>query len=115
MNKCQILSLCHNDASYHQTITLVTFIVDRNLAQHKFSRQFFYCIVNSTSFRFPFFGSHETLEERPQVLTSLYNRQHDLGSTAFSMRQEAIECLSGFIESFYKSRQKRAQKLLATF
>lgn len=110
----RILSGLHNDASYHKTITLLSFIVDKNLVQHKFSWQFFHRTINSNSSSFSFFDSDEALKERPQTQKSLYSRQHDLGSTTFSMRQEVIECLHGFIESFYKSRQKPTQELLAT-
>ena len=113
INKYQILSVLHKDISYDKIITLLTFIVGKNLAQRKFSRQFFHCIINSNSSWFSFFDSHEALKERPQTQKSPYNRQHDLGSTTFSVRREAVECLHGFIESFYKSRQKLTQKLFA--
>lgn len=106
--------MLHNDASYHKTIIFLTFMVEKTFAQCKFFRQFFHCVINSNSSWFSFFDSYEALKERPQTQKSLYSRQHDLGSTTFSMRQEAIECLHGFIESFYKSRQKPTQKLLAT-
>lgn len=114
MNEYQNLSVLHNNAIYHKTIILLTFIVDKNLVQHKFTTQFFHCIIDRNHSWFPFFDSDEALKERPQTQKLLYNRPHDLGSTTFSMRQEAIECLHSFIESFYKSRQKPTQKLPVT-